>query len=276
MTKMTILCVVCVLGICFASDATEEPASGKVAAFKRYLFTCDLVDETDAVEEFKKALKQDEWKSVCKIFRDSGARDLEIYVFQDRVLAVLETTVDFELERLEAGLGMSDTYSGWEAGARRFLKPVREADGDELWALVDRVYKLGQKKEYRKEDGYVQKPLKVPTRRLVEARELVEDPAEVARYKSLHAMGKAWPEITQGLKDIGIVDNEIYCVGNRTFEFYEVAKEFDWEKSWEALESKPVSQKWGALVGPIDRPFTDKDGKPLPNQIMKRIFKLGK
>jgi L-rhamnose mutarotase len=276
MTKMTILCVVCVLRICFVSDAAEEPASGKVTAFKRYLFTCDLVDETDAVKGFKKMLEQDEWKSVCKTFRESGARDLEIYVFQDRVLAILETTTDFDLGRLEAELGMSEAYSEWEAGAKHFLKRVDGAEGDALWILLDRVYKLDQKREYRKEQGYVQELLKVPTRRMVEARELVDDPAEVARYESLHAMGKAWPEITQGLKDIGIVDNEIYSVGNRTFEFYEVTKEFDWEKSWEALESRQVSQEWGELVGPIDRPFTDRDGKPLSNQIMKRIFKLGK
>jgi len=35
---------------------------------------------------------------------------------------------------------------------------------------------------------------------------LKDDPKLIKSYKKVHAMGSAWPEITKGMKDVGIID----------------------------------------------------------------------
>ena len=143
------------------------------------------------------------------------------------------------------------------------------------WILLERVYQLDQEKIENPIDGY---SFLVPdrnTRRIVEARKLVNDQPEIERYKSLHAMGKAWPEITQSLKSAGIVQNEIYLVDNKSFEFYETTLDFDWSTSWENAESLPKSSECGDLVGPIDVPYVDQEGNFLENQI-KRLLMVWK
>lgn len=39
----------------------------------------------------------------------------------------------------------------------------------------------------------------------------------IERYKKIHAMGAAWPEITAGMKEVGIMDMEIYISDTNPF-----------------------------------------------------------
>jgi hypothetical protein len=47
--------------------------------------------------------------------------------------------------------------------------------------------------------------------------QLENDAELIEEYKKLHAMGNAWPEITRGMKDVGIIDMEIYLDGTTLF-----------------------------------------------------------
>ena len=42
---------------------------------------------------------------------------------------------------------------------------------------------------------------------------LKEDAQLIEDYKKVHASGAAWPEITVGMREVGIVDMEIYIQG---------------------------------------------------------------
>jgi L-rhamnose mutarotase len=84
----------------------------------------------------------------------------------------------------------------------------------------------------------------------------------------------AWPEITKSIKDSGVIDLEIYMIGNRTFEFNIVPLDFDWDASLDGSQPSEKEKQWGAIMGPIDQPFTDANGKQLPSQVMKSIFKF--
>jgi len=74
-------------------------------------------------------------------------------------------------------------------------------------------------------------------------------------WLATHKLGRAWPGITKGIKDAGVLDLEIYLVGHRTFEFSDVVCEFDMETSWAPMEKTEASKAWGRLVGPIDKPL---------------------
>ena len=73
---------------------------------------------------------------------------------------------------------------------------------------------------------------------------LEDDPQLIEDYKKVHAAGAAWPEITQGMIDVGILDMEIYIAGTRLFMIMDTLPDFDHEKAMEAalngLQNRPT------------------------------------
>ncbi len=64
---------------------------------------------------------------------------------------------------------------------------------------------------------------------------LEDDPQLITDYKKVHAPGAVWPEITQGMMDVGILDMEIYIVGTRLIMIMDTVPDFDHEKAMAEL-----------------------------------------
>lgn len=97
--------------------------------------------------------------------------------------------------------------------------------------------------------------------------QLIED------YKKVHAPGAAWPEITQGMKDVGIVDMEIYLLGNRLFMIMDTVADFDHDKAMNELAGKPRQSEWEAYVSRFQQTSEDATADE-KWQLMERIYKL--
>ncbi|MFY0712503.1 L-rhamnose mutarotase [Seonamhaeicola sp. NFXS20] len=78
--------------------------------------------------------------------------------------------------------------------------------------------------------------------------DLKENPKLIEEYKAYHVKGKVWPEITKSIKDAGIVDMQIYLIGNRMFMIMEVDETFDPVKKAEMDASNPKVQEWERLM----------------------------
>jgi len=99
--------------------------------------------------------------------------------------------------------------------------------------------------------------------------QLIED------YKKAHAPNAAWPEITQGMKDVGIIDMEIYILGTRLFMIMDTVADFDHDKAMAELATKPRQSEWEAYVSK----FQQTSAKATADekwQLMERIYKLDK
>jgi L-rhamnose mutarotase len=77
---------------------------------------------------------------------------------------------------------------------------------------------------------------------------LKDDPELIKKYKNVHGINNAWPEITQGMKDVGIIDMEIYIHGNILFMIMDTVADFDHEKAMTALAAKPRQKEWESYV----------------------------
>ncbi|MHC5074965.1 MAG: L-rhamnose mutarotase [Planctomycetota bacterium] len=256
--------------LAFSTDSSASDL--QTDTFKRYFIASDLRDP-NLGPEYKQLLAGEHWANIAEWMHSQGVIDLEIYLLQQRLAMIFETKPDFHLQTFKDSLHALPLYKDWQQIMKRFLKPLPQAEEGEAWVLTERVYELEQKEEYRNVDGYVKKRFKIPTKRICEARELVTDPNLLQKYKDLHAIGMAWPEITQSIKDSGVLELEIYMVGNRTFEFNIVPLDFDWDAALEGSEPSEKEKEWGAIMGPIDKPFTDKNGHQLKSQVMESIFK---
>ena len=108
------------------------------------------------------------------------------------------------------------------------------------------------------------------SRRFCFALDLKGDPALIAEYRKYHE--KIWLEITQGLKDSGIEDLEIYLLGTRMFMIMEVNESFSFEKKAKADEQNAKLQAWEQLMWKFQQALPE--AKPGEKWLlMERIFK---
>jgi L-rhamnose mutarotase len=110
-------------------------------------------------------------------------------------------------------------------------------------------------------------------RRFCLSLDLKDDPALIAEYRKYHE--KIWPEITESIKNSGIVDMEIYLLGTRMFMIMEVNESFSFEKKTRADQKNPKVQEWEQLMWKFQQALPQ--GKPGEKWLsMERIFKLAR
>ncbi|WP_017446762.1 L-rhamnose mutarotase [Gayadomonas joobiniege] len=86
------------------------------------------------------------------------------------------------------------------------------------------------------------------SKRICLALDLVDDKQLIAEYINYHKPENAWPEITQSIKDKGILDMEIYHTGDRLFMIMQVSETFDPENFVPTPEAAAKEAAWESLM----------------------------
>lgn len=110
-------------------------------------------------------------------------------------------------------------------------------------------------------------------KRFCKSLKLRQDSSLIERYKNAHAKGNIWPEITQGMREVGILDMEIYIIGNQLFMIMDTVPDFDQNSAMAELASKPRQAEWEAHMAQ----FQDASAEATADekwQLMERIYKL--
>jgi len=121
--------------------------------------------------------------------------------------------------------------------------------------------------------GYSNKAELPVYKRYCKTLKLREEDTLISQYKAVHAPGAVWPEITQGMKEVGIIDMEIYLHGTMLFMIMDTVPDFDHDTAMNVLSSKPRQSEWEAYVSR----FQQTSGEASADekwQIMERIYKL--
>jgi L-rhamnose mutarotase len=110
------------------------------------------------------------------------------------------------------------------------------------------------------------------SRRFCLALDLKDDPQLIREYEERHKT--VWPEILRGIRDAGIMEMEIYRVGNRLFMLMEVNDTFSFDAKAAADVHNPTVAEWEALMWKYQQalPMAKPGDKWL---LTERIFKLG-
>lgn len=111
------------------------------------------------------------------------------------------------------------------------------------------------------------------TQRFCLTLDLKDDSTLIKEYKYWHMEEHIWPEIPKGIREVGILDMEIYLLGTRLFMIMETKEGFDFDRQMARLSELPRQKEWEA--------FVSKFQKALPGAAsgekwkrMERIFKL--
>ncbi|POY39874.1 L-fucose mutarotase [Flavobacterium alvei] len=103
--------------------------------------------------------------------------------------------------------------------------------------------------------------------------DLIDNPELIKEYKKHHSKDNVWPEITKSIRDAGIVDMEIYILGNRLFMIMEVDESYTPERKQKMDAANPKVQEWEKLMWQFQQaPPGAKDGEKWVE--MEQIFKL--
>jgi L-rhamnose mutarotase len=104
---------------------------------------------------------------------------------------------------------------------------------------------------------------------------LKDDDQLIEDYKKVHAPGAAWPEITAGMREVGILDMEIYIHGTKLFMIMDTVPDFDHDTAMAELAKKPRQGEWEAYVSRFQQTSADATADE-KWQMMERIYKLDK
>ncbi|MDE6048541.1 MAG: L-rhamnose mutarotase [Paramuribaculum sp.] len=91
--------------------------------------------------------------------------------------------------------------------------------------------------------GYTVKRFPFATKRFVRTLTL-RDESKIDEYCSRHAKGNIWQEIIDGLKEVGVLEMEIYIRGTELVMIVETPEDFDWDSAMSRLATLPRQQEW--------------------------------
>lgn len=93
-------------------------------------------------------------------------------------------------------------------------------------------------------DGYKQRDHGQRVKRYVQTMELRDNPQLIAEYRRRHSQQEAWKEVLDGIRQVGILEMEIYILGNRIMMVVDTPLDFDWETAMAQLATLPRQQEW--------------------------------
>ena len=122
-------------------------------------------------------------------------------------------------------------------------------------------------------EGYKMKSYEGPVKRYVQTMDLKDEPRLIAGYRKAHSREEFWAEIGDGIRQVGILEMDIYLLGRRLVMIVETPLDFSWDDAMARLATLPRQQEWEEFVAQ----FQQCDASSTSDekwQMMERIFQL--
>ena len=97
-------------------------------------------------------------------------------------------------------------------------------------------------------EGYLQKQHQGRTKRFVQTLTLKSDEEARREYSKWHSQEYNWKEVRDGIREVGILEMEIYILGNMLVMIVDAPAHFDWDKAMARLATLPRQAEWEAFV----------------------------
>ena len=97
-------------------------------------------------------------------------------------------------------------------------------------------------------EGYIQTLSEGKVKRYVQFLEITDDPELMAQYRYWHSEEHHWREIREGIRAVGILEMELYMLGNRLVMIVDAPADFNWQEAMTRLSTLPRQAEWEAFV----------------------------
>jgi L-rhamnose mutarotase len=122
-------------------------------------------------------------------------------------------------------------------------------------------------------EGYIQTISDGKIKRYVQFMDISNNPELIEKYRYWHSEEHHWKEIRDGIKEVGILEMEIYILQNHLVMIVDTPADFNWQEAMLRLSTLPRQAEWEALVAA----FQGKDESARSDekwQQMERMFRL--
>lgn len=93
-------------------------------------------------------------------------------------------------------------------------------------------------------NGYHVRQYTGPVKRYCQTLDLRDNPELIAEYRRRHSKEYIWKEVMDGIRQVGILEMEIYLLGTRLFMIVETPLDFEWETAMTLLSTLPRQEEW--------------------------------
>ncbi len=243
---------------------------------KRYCMALDLRNDPALIKQYRHVhTKEGIWPEIPRGIKEVGITDMEIYLWQTRMFMILEVPVDWDYDKEMALLGTLEKQPEWSDYVWQFQQLIPWSVNGEKWMQMENVFQLNPtgKKETAK-SGYTEPVYDKPTKRFCATLDLKDNPALMAEYRKYHSPGTHWPEIAAGIRSVGILDMQIYLIGNRMFMVAQTEPSFDYDKQMQKLSTLERQDEWGTLMQKFQQALP---GTPaIKWELMENVFDLNR
>ena len=125
-----------------------------IMKFKRYCKTLKLRDDSELIKAYKKAHSIGQaWPEITQGMKEVGILDMEIYIHGNQLFMIMDAVADFDHDKAMTELSTKPRQSEWEAHMSQFQQTSAEASADEKWQLMERIFEMDQKVDYKPSEG---------------------------------------------------------------------------------------------------------------------------
>lgn len=107
---------------------------------QEFALTINLVDDPEKIEQYK-AYHRQVWPEVIASLRSVGILDMKIFLLGRRMFMLMQADDDFQPDRDFTRLEQSNPrYNEWQRTMDQFQARVPEAQPEEHWAAMEKVF----------------------------------------------------------------------------------------------------------------------------------------
>ena len=122
-------------------------------------------------------------------------------------------------------------------------------------------------------EGFSIRQHSVPVKRYCRTLSLKDNAELIAEYRKRHSQGEVWPETLAAIREVGILEMEIYILGTQLFMIVETPLDFDWDSAMARLATLPRQQEWEDFMA-IFQDCQEGDTADEKWKMMDRMFYL--
>ncbi len=108
---------------------------------RRFCLTLDLKNDPALIAEYKH-YHENIWPEITRSIKDSGVKDMEIYLLGTRMFMIMEVEEGFSFEAKSKADQANPKVQEWEKLMGTFQQVLPEAEPGEKWLPMERVFKL--------------------------------------------------------------------------------------------------------------------------------------
>ncbi len=110
---------------------------------KRYCYSCDLKDDPQLIEEYKRYHQTgNTWPEINKSIRDAGIVDMQIYLTGNRMFMIMEVDETFDPQKKEMMDAGNPKVREWEQLMWKYQQGLPWAKKGEKWTPLEKIFQL--------------------------------------------------------------------------------------------------------------------------------------